>query len=160
MLFTTNSPSLFPNSYSGTHAQCLAVMLTPTYLMRCEVVYSGYPVAYLWISVWLRFALYSDGINCPSYVFSTTNISLPFDILSKAYHFPFWLFTFHEAFYRHSLNLTISYYLSPLLTWGTSEVLCLSRVYRPLHWHHVPQFGTLSQRLRSVSGCTQNLPLW
>lgn len=97
-------PCGYPSCHSSLRTLCS---------MHTTLTYSGYPVVCKWINVWLRFALYSGGIICSCYAIAPTSITLPLDILSWACHFPFWLNSFYEAFSKHSITLTISYYLSP-----------------------------------------------
>ena len=76
---------------------------------RASVTYSGYPVAYKYLTIRLRFALYSDGFSCPCQPLSAKKMTLPFNILFGACNFPFPPDSIYEASNKHSINLTISY---------------------------------------------------
>ena len=86
----------------------LKIEKSPRFL-RASVTYSGYPVAYKYLNIRLRFALYSDGFSCPCQPLSAKKMTLPFNILFGACNFPFPPDPIYEASNKHSIILTISY---------------------------------------------------
>ncbi len=70
-------------------------------------------LGFLTLTVARQRTLSSGGISCPCRAIAPRGTTLPLAVLAKAYHFPFSPYSFYGGFYTSSINLTISYYLSP-----------------------------------------------
>jgi hypothetical protein len=118
-------------------SECLAVILTTSYILRCMVAYSDDPVACFRINERFRSVLSAGGILSVC-ALAATSTSIPLTFLVKACHLPFAPYTFIDGFCEPSVNLTMPFYLSPSIVLGSNEGSTFLANFLPSLWQRVP----------------------
>lgn len=118
-------------------SECLAVILTTSYILRCMVAYSDYPVACFRINERFRLVLSDGGIESVC-ALATTSTSIPLTFWSRRFIFLLRLSRLSTGSANLHLILTMPFYLSPSIVVGSNEGITFLANLVPSHWQHVP----------------------